>query len=71
MKQDTGKFRTQTVDKFYTSSDVAHTCITTFIQMYPDSVEDINSYCWVEPSAGSGAFSTQFPPSVRKICMDI
>jgi isocitrate lyase len=49
-KQDTGKFRTNTKDQFYTDEKVAETCIECILTLLPFT----NEYLWVEPSAGAG-----------------
>ena len=51
-KQDTGKFRKNTKDQFYTNENVAKNCIERITALFPDTCE----YLWVEPSAGNGAF---------------
>lgn len=65
--QDTGKFRINTKDQFYTNVDVAKSCITTIINMLPYT----ENYTWVEPSAGNGAFLHNVPPSYEKIGLDL
>ena len=65
--QDTGKFRTNTKDQFYTNVNVAKSCITTIIDMLPYTAD----YVWVEPSAGNGAFLHNVPPSYEKIGLDL
>jgi len=51
-KQDTGKYRKNTNDMYYTKKDVAKECIEKIKQ----EIQDSDSYQWIEPSAGSGAF---------------
>lgn len=51
-KQDTGKFRQNLKDQFFTSPAVAATCVTRILSVWPDSFGD----CWIEPSAGGGVF---------------
>jgi hypothetical protein len=63
--QDTGKFRTNTKDQFYTRPDVAHSCVQTILTSYPETL----TYRWIEPSAGSGAF-LQYAPAAA-IGLDI
>jgi hypothetical protein len=46
--QDTGKFRSNEMDKFYTKPSVASMCI--------DELKKHAIGTWIEPSAGSGAF---------------
>jgi hypothetical protein len=48
--QDTGKFRTNTKDQYYTRVEVAKRCVETIEAHLP------GDYQWIEPSAGSGAF---------------
>jgi hypothetical protein len=50
--QDTGKFRTNTNDQFYTKPEVAAACVARIISIWPDS----SGARWIEPSAGKGAF---------------
>jgi hypothetical protein len=63
--QDTGKFRTNTKDQFYTNPRVAKKCIDTILSLCPDT----KTYLWIEPSAGNGAFLNQVP--FEKIGLDI
>jgi hypothetical protein len=66
-KQDTGKFRTNNKDQFYTHENVAKSCIDLIINLLPDT----NSYLWVEPSAGNGSFLHNIPSSFEKIGIDL
>lgn len=50
--QDTGKFRKNTNDQFYTKELVAKECI----QLIKDHIHNSESYQWIEPSAGKGSF---------------
>jgi hypothetical protein len=77
-KQDTGKFRTNTKDQFYTSPEVAKKCIQILISKLHDAtlhspapVLPLSSYLWVEPSAGNGAFLNNIPETYDKIGIDI
>jgi hypothetical protein len=75
-KQDTGKYRTNTKDQFYTSPDVAKKCIQILISVLRDvglysPVLPLSSYLWVEPSAGNGAFLNNIPETYDKIGIDI
>ena len=75
-KQDTGKYRTNTKDQFYTSPDVAKKCIQILISVLRDAglyspVLPLSSYLWVEPSAGNGAFLNNIPETYDKIGIDI
>ena len=51
-KQDTGKFRKNTNDMYYTKKDVAKNCI----EIIRKEIEDSETYQWIEPSAGNGVF---------------
>jgi hypothetical protein len=66
-KQDTGKFRTNTKDQFYTSESVARSCIHEIQTLLPYT----QTYLWVEPSAGNGAFLHHIPPTYEKVGLDI
>ena len=66
MDQDTGKFRTNDKDQFYTKVDIAKKCISTILEIVPY----INEYIWIEPSAGNGAFFNNIP-NFKKIGIDI
>jgi hypothetical protein len=66
--QDTGKFRTNTADQFYTNVEVAKQCIRRILAAVPE----IRDYRWIEPSAGSGAFLHHVPSTVpQKVGLDI
>lgn len=52
MLQDTGKFRKNTHDKYYTRPAIANACVDRILSVWPDSVGDR----WIEPSAGAGVF---------------
>ena len=74
--QDTGKFRTNTKDQFYTSITVAKKCIEAIVfQLHNSessiSVIPLSSYLWVDPSAGNGAFLNNIPETYDKIGIDI
>lgn len=66
-KQDTGKFRTNMKDQFYTNEIVALSCIHHIIDLLPFT----RDYIWVEPSAGSGSFLHNIPKSFEKIGIDL
>ena len=75
-KQDTGKYRTNTKDQFYTSPSVAKKCVEILISRLHDGelyspVLPLSSYLWVEPSAGNGAFLNSIPDTYDKIGIDI
>ena len=63
--QDTGKFRTNGKDQFYTQEAVAKTCIDRVLALLPY----VSEYLWIEPSAGNGSFLNQLP--FQKIGLDI
>ena len=65
--QDTGKFRTNRKDQFYTNESVAKACIQRVLVALPGACE----YLWVEPSAGNGSFLHNVPSSFRKVGMDL
>lgn len=65
--QDTGKFRTNSKDQFYTNKDIANTCVQITLEKLPH----LSTYTWVEPSAGSGSFIHALSPSYHRIAMDI
>jgi hypothetical protein len=65
--QDTGKFRTNTKDQFFTKETVATECVNTVLEMYSQT----RDYYWVEPSVGSGAFYKAVPVEYSKIGIDI
>jgi hypothetical protein len=65
--QDTGKFRTNTKDQFYTDESVAKICIERIISLFPITTD----YLWVEPSAGNGSFLHNIPSTFEKIGLDI
>lgn len=74
--QDTGKFRTNTKDQFYTSVSVAKKCIETIISHLHNNTTlhpalPVSSYLWLEPSAGNGAFLHNIPDTYDKIGIDI
>jgi hypothetical protein len=70
-KQDTGKYRTNTKDQFYTSPSVAKKCIQHIISWLNYGAPSSSSYLWVEPSAGNGAFLNSIPETYDKIGIDI
>ena len=57
-EQDTGKFRTNTKDQYYTKPAVAKHCIEALLRTLPAAA---TSYRWVEPAAGAGAFFGAVP----------
>jgi len=65
--QDTGKFRTNTKDQFYTHPDVAKHCIANIHA----AIQNASEYLWIEPSAGTGAFLHNIPGTYDKIGIDL
>lgn len=65
--QDTGKFRKNLKDQFYTKKSVALACINTILS----KISDPSRYLWVEPSAGNGSFLTQVPEGLDKFGLDL
>ena len=68
--QDTGKFRTNTLDQFYTSVVVAKFCIKQIVSSLPAGVI-AGDYLWIEPSAGNGAFFLNAPSGISPLGIDI
>jgi hypothetical protein len=66
-KQDTGKFRKNTKDQFYTNVSVATSCIQCLMTKLPYTKD----YVWVEPSAGNGSFFHNIPSTIEKIGLDL
>lgn len=66
-KHDTGKFRTNMKDQFYTNDNVAKSCIHNIMTILPFTSE----YMWVEPSAGNGSFLHNIPSEFEKIGLDL
>ena len=76
INQDTGKFRINTKDQFYTSVSVSKKCIDTIISHLHNTsssgpVLPLSAYLWVDPSAGDGAFLNNIPETYDKIGIDI
>ena len=67
MAQDTGKFRTNTKDQYYTKASVAKECIDSILS----SVPGVAQYQWIEPSAGNGSFLKALPSEIRAIGIDL
>lgn len=67
MSQDTGKFRTNTKDQFFTHVDVAQQCI----DVLDKKIRAASTYLWVEPSAGNGAFLHRIPEGYARTGLDI
>jgi len=67
MAQDTGKFRENTKDQFYTKQSIAKECVESILTAIPESQQ----YQWVEPSAGNGSFLKALPPTIQSIGIDL
>jgi hypothetical protein len=67
MAQDTGKFRTNTKDQYYTKESIAKHCIESIVAEVPTSA----SFQWIEPSAGNGVFLKSLPSTIDKVGIDI
>jgi len=67
MSQDTGKFRQNMNDQFYTKATVASECINTILTKCPEAT----TCQWIEPSAGNGAFLKALPSNIHPISLDI
>ena len=65
--QDTGKFRSNPKDQFYTNPRIAKKCVDTILSMIPNA----STYLWIEPSAGDGSFLNSIPDNFSKIGIDI
>jgi hypothetical protein len=63
--QDTGLGRNEK-DQFYTKESVAKTCIAKLL-----TIPEIDTYTWIEPSAGNGVFLNNIPNPIQKIGIDI
>lgn len=63
LEQDTGKFRKNTNDQFYTNENVAKSCI----KLITDTLPETFDYLWIEPSAGNGSFYTMFHRLLKKL----
>lgn len=65
--QDSGKFRTNDKDQFYTKKSVAKQCIDSIFKTLPET----SDYLWIEPSAGSGSFYNSLPKKIKRIGIDV
>lgn len=65
--QDTGKFRTNTKDQYYTKAAVAKQCVDRILSLVSTS----RTARWIEPSAGNGVFLKQLPSTVQACGLDI
>lgn len=71
MAQDTGKFRENTKDQYYTEEGVAKACVERILEAIPGAAEHFE---WIEPSAGSGVFLRSLAaaaPGARCLGLDI
>lgn len=68
MEQDTGKFRKNTKDQYYTKSSVAKKCVEKICSSLQQRAE---SYQWIEPSAGNGVFLKTLPNTLDAVGIDI
>ncbi len=66
-EQDTGKFRTNNKDQFYTNREVSKKCVNLVTKHIPHAPK----YTWVEPSAGTGSFIDALDSRYKRIAMDI
>ena len=70
--QDTGKFRQNTRDQFYTTDAVAAQCVCDIVSILkPNTQGAAAKYLWIEPSAGKGAFIRSAPKRAEVIGIDI
>jgi len=67
MEQDTGKFRKNNKDQYYTKSSVAQKCVDKICS----HIKHSNTYQWIEPSAGNGVFLNILPGTFDKIGIDL
>ena len=67
-QQDTGKFRKNTKDQYYTKPSVAKACVETIFREIGSNQE---SYQWIEPSAGNGVFLKVLPNTIDQIGIDL
>ena len=65
--QDTGKFRKNTKDQYYTKSSIAKHCVEKLLDYCPQYA----TYQWIEPSAGNGVFLCQLSDTIDKLGIDI
>ena len=68
MAQDTGKFRKNTKDQYYTKSSVAKKCVD---NVYFHIGQSADTYQWIEPSAGNGVFLKILPANYDKLGIDL
>ena len=63
-------FETVGLDQFFTRPEVASMCTKMLYDEMEADYADLNSYCFVEPGAGEGAFYDLMPPG-RRIGIDV
>jgi len=66
-EQDTGKFRTNTKDQYYTKTAVAKKCVDLVLSLVPG----LETHQWVEPSAGNGVFLKALPAGFDRLGIDL
>jgi len=66
-EQDTGKFRKNTKDQYYTKESVAKRCVEKIRSVVPAA----DPYQWIEPSAGNGVFLKQLPAEFDAVGIDV
>jgi len=67
MTQDTGKFRKNNMDQYYTKGSISKECVDIIISKFPEALQ----YQWIEPSAGNGSFLKVLPSSIQRIGIDL
>uniref|UniRef100_A0A6C0D6C9 Methyltransferase n=1 Tax=viral metagenome TaxID=1070528 RepID=A0A6C0D6C9_9ZZZZ len=65
--QDTGKFRENKKEQYYTNSDIAKSCVKKIIEHIPNA----SDYLFIEPSAGNGVFMKHLPENYKVIGIDL
>ena len=65
--QDTGIYRKDKKEQYYTNDDTAKQCVDIILKRIPE----YQKYIWVEPSAGNGVFLKYVPPGVKSVGLDI
>ena len=65
--QDTGKFRQNMKDQYFTKKSIAEQCVAKIHEV----IEDSNTYQWVEPSAGNGIFLNCLTANTDAIGIDL
>jgi predicted RNA methylase len=58
--QDTGKFRKNLRDQFFTKPAVAQKCVQTLLTKFPELAQ---THEWIDPSAGAGVFGSALSQS--------